>query len=197
MGGLGLSSAMSGVEPIVECDRHGSARDVFTACRHMKAESMKHRLGRRQSFLKVCTWVVLTGSTVAQASNTEPLVQILAPANLALTLSNVCLGQDASFAGKTTGKAGPIEVYAQYVKTRVSEDLDGERLNIVLRRAAGIARQEALIQVRQHKGGSPTEEAQRLRHWCATSAASTIRSFITLMDERRADFEKALTEAKE
>jgi hypothetical protein len=112
-------------------------------------------------------------------------------------LSNICVEQDAKFSERTAGAAGTVEIYAKYVKMRVGKDLDVERLNIVLRRAANLAREEARRQIEQHKAGSPAEEDRRLRQWCLTDATGTIRAFISLMDEREAEFDKALAEAKE
>ena len=110
--------------------------------------------------------------------------------------NNICVERDQTFAQKNMGRAGPFPVYAQYVKTKISEGLDQATLLLVLRRAGDIALEKIKAKVRALKDPLEEIEDQRTLEWCATSATKVVQEFIFEMDNWPETFARALDNAR-
>ena len=118
---------------------------------------------------------LLLGPGPALATDEDALVTLLSPANLAEMVGNVCAAQDPPSSTRPPEPFGTVRLYAQHVKAEITESLDESTVRNVLLRAADLAKEKALGEIRRLKRATPEDEGRTLARWCESSAKPFVR----------------------
>lgn len=138
---------------------------------------------------------LLATSGSAPAKNLGELATLLAPAFLAQQLAGLCASYDPGFIAETSGPWGSAHDFAQHVKDEISVVLSRDEVLLVLRGAAGVARDTAQAELRALSARTAKEEAERVGQWCSGPAKAYVRAVVNEHEAGHEGFERAINQA--
>jgi hypothetical protein len=154
---------------------------------------LKHErkpLGHAVMFLLV----MLASSAISKESGI--LTRMLYASFLAEQGVAVCIVADPAFARETSGPMGYMRDYAQHVKAEVTSGLNESETRSLLKSAAGLAKAEALQDLKSLRTEGPEIEAARVTMWCQTVVKPFVRQVIDTHDNHHTQIDQLLEEAK-
>ena len=138
---------------------------------------------------------VLCLARPAQAVDIETLARLLYPPYLAMDYAAICAVRDPKFHQETSGPRGSMPAYSQHIKEEVIASLTPAEAQSVMTKAADASKARALADIRELATGDVVDPAV-VRRWCETHAKRVIRGVIDTHENRHADFERLVAEAK-
>ena len=91
---------------------------------------------------------------------------------------------------------GYMRDYAQHVKAEVTSGLNESETRSLLKSAAGLAKAEALQELKSLRTEGPEIEAARVTVWCQTVVKPFVRQVIDTHDNHHTQIDQLLEEAK-
>jgi len=143
---------------------------------------------RRSGRLALAAALAIFASPAAEARDLSRIENFLVPVFVAQQFGNLCAANDPAYLRATAGAHGSVNDYAERVKHEIARALGAEDIAVVLRGAAGRARETARASLREISA-APTQA--QLAAFCYSSVKDRIRAVMTAYDM---DNEKFLRE---